>query len=347
MPKKILLIKPSALGDIALALPVLSMLRKSFPDAKISWFVRPEYKPLLDCTGELDDMIIFDRRALGKWWYSPKAFRQLVGLVRRLRREKFDLILDLQGLFRTAMFAWVSGSKKRFGMKTAREFATLFYTDKIAMEDDSVHVIDYYRKIAAAAGASDSAVEYNLSPTAQALDSIGSLLAEHGIEKHQYVVFIATSARSNKCWPVEKFAVLAEKITQQFKLSIVTAATAAEKIITSRLTSAAKVPIVDLAGLTDIYQLIALLKNARLVISNDTGPGHIAVALGIPTVLILGPTNPARVGPYQKKNSVAAVEPNHRGSAINSANPDHSIEAVSVEDVFEKVVLQLKPISEK
>jgi len=340
--KRILIIKPSALGDIVLALPALSSLRASFPDARICWFVRPEYVPLLDSVAGLDDVVLFDRKLLGKWWYRPKAFGALIRLILHLRRAKFDLVIDLQGLLRTALFAWLSGCKKRFGMEDSREFAAVFYTHKIPQDADSIHVIDHYQKIVSAAGASTKSWDFNLTPTGQATDIIAGLSADHNIRPDKYAVFVPGSTHASKCWPVENFAALAEKVTSQFDLSIIAVGISAEKPLVQKLRSKSNVPIVDFTGLTDIPQLIALLKGAKLVVSNDTGPGHIAAALAVPVVLIFGATNPVRISPYQRPYTIAAVEADKRGREIESSDPRHAIDAVTVDEVFEKVTIQLE-----
>ncbi len=340
--KRILIIKPSALGDIVLALPALASLRASFPDARISWFIRPEYAPLLAGASGIDDVFLFDRKLLGKWWYNPKAFAALVRLIGRLRRAEFDLVIDMQGLLRTALFAWLARCKKRFGMKPSREFAALFYTHEIGQDADSVHLIDYYQKIVSAAGASAKACEFNLTPTSRAIDSVARLLTEHGVRSDRYAVFVPGSAHVSKCWPVQNFAALADEITSRFDLSIIVIGTSAEKPLVRKLKSASNVQIADFAGLTDIPQLTALLNGAKVVVSNDTGPGHIAAALGVPVVIIFGATNPARISPYRRPNTVAAVEPDKRGSQIKSSDPRHAIEAVTVEHVLEKVTYQLE-----
>lgn len=345
--KHILIIKPSALGDIVMALPALSSLRVSFPDAKISWFVRSEYVPLFDSVDGVDDVILFDRRFLGKWWYNPKAFAALVHLVARLRRGKFDLVIDLQGLLRTALFAWLAGCKKRFGMKASREFAGLFYTHKIPQDDDSVHLIDYYQKIISAAGASVKTCEFNLAPRSQAIDSVAGLLTEHGARPDGYAVFVPGSAQAYKCWPVHNFAALADKVASQFDLSIIAVGTEAEKPLIQRLKSGSNVKVTDLAGLTNIPQLIALIAGAKVVVSNDTGPGHIAAALSVPVVIVFGVTNPARIRPYGRAGAVAAIEPDKRGREIESSDPRHAIDAVTVEHVFEKVTYQLQHYAKK
>ncbi len=340
-PKKILIIKPSALGDIALTLPVLASLRASFPNAHITWFIRPEFAPLVENIAALDDVIIFQRKHLGKWWCNPRQFSALMRLFTELRKGRFDLVLDLQGLFRTAFFTWLTGSKRRFGMRTAREFATLFYTDKIDLDADSIHVIDYHRKILAAAGARTIINDSNLFATTQAAEHVRKLLQDSNVDLRNYVVLVTGSAHAAKCWPVEKFAALADRIHRRFGLDIVAAGAAAEEPTVARLVELAGAPVVDLAGQTDIGALVALLAGARLVVGNDTGPAHIACALDVPVIIIFGPTNPLRIRPYAKPYAVAAVDPGARGDAIDSTDPRYRIDAVSVERVFDRVEYQL------
>jgi len=351
-PKNILIIKPSSLGDIVLALPTLSALRRSFPDAKISWFVRTEFAPLLENHPHLDNIILFDRKYLGKAWYNPRAFGALLSLIFRLRRpcsaeairegeSKFDLTIDLQGLFRTASLAWLSGCKKRFGMTTAREFAHIFYTHRLMQDQSCIHLVDYYLKIAQAAGASDLSVEFILNTDHAAVDSAHRLLTEQQIDPGNYAVFVPGSVHSDKCWPIERFAALADKISSKFSFSIVATGTKAEKSVVESLQRKANISIANLAGLTNLRELTALIKDAGLVISNDTGPGHIAAVLGIPVVLIFGRSNPARVAPYGRSHCVAAVEPDGRGLKADSKDPKHNIRAITVDEVFRKVCEQI------
>jgi len=340
-PKNILIIKPSSLGDVVLTLPALSALRRSFPDAKISWFIRPEFAPLLDNHPHLDGIIHFDRKYLGKAWYNPRAFGALLSLICRLRRSKFDLVIDLQGLFRTASLAWLSGCKKRFGMTTTREFAHIFYTHKPTQDQSCIHLVDYYLKIAQAAGASDLSVEFILGTDRADVDSVNRLLTEQQINPDNYAVFVPGSAHNDKCWPIERFAALADKISSQFHLSIIATGAASEKDTVERLRNLANVPIANFAGATSISELVALLKTARLVVSNDTGPGHIAAAEGTPLVLIFGRSNPARVAPYGRPHCVVAIEPDSRGFKADSTDPKHDIKAITLDEVYQKVCEQL------
>lgn len=341
-PKNILIIKPSALGDIALALPALASLRASFPDAKITWLIRPEFAPLLENTKNLDDILIFDRKLLGKWWYKPTPFVALVDFFRKLRKGRFDLVVDLQGLFRTALFGWITGAPRRFGMSNAREFATMFYTHKVDGHDASIHVIDYYHEVIAATGASRIVDDYDLGISPESTEDAIRLLDQNNVNSGGYVVFVTGSAHASKCWPIEKFAALADRISSTFDVSILAIGTKPEKQTIRKLVECTKSPVIDLGGQTDIPVLAALLKGAKLVVSNDTGPGHIAVAANTPVIIIFGHTNPARIRPYKKAHAIVAIDPDGRGSAIESTDDRHRIEKVTVESVFSEVEYHLQ-----
>ena len=339
--KNILIIKPSSLGDIVLALPALSALRRSFPNSRISWLVRPEFAALLENHPHLDEVIPFDRKFLGKAWFHPVAFGALVSLTRRLRNGRFDAVFDLQGLFRTASLAWLSGCKKRFGRAGAREFAHIFYTDKVPQRMDCAHLVDYYLEIIRTAGAGDISVEFVLPQEPAAAESTDRLLTSHETASNNYAVLVPGSAHRDKCWPTARFAELADRITTQFGLSIVATGTDPEAGVVERLREKANVPITNLAGKTSLSELMVLLRGAKLVVSNDTGPGHIAAASGVPLVLMFGKSNPVRVAPYGRKECVVAVDPDGRGLDINSTDPRHNIKAITVDQVYQKVCEQI------
>jgi len=343
--EKILIIKPSALGDVVLALPALSALRRNFPDAKISWLVRPEFAPLLENHPHLTEVIPFDRKFLGKAWYHPKAFVALVKLIRKLRHSKFDAVFDLQGLFRTACLAWLSGCKRRFGMANAREHAHLFYTHKIEQDHNCIHLVDYYLKIIKAAGATnvdDKDVKFELPVNPYIRDSVSNLLASHNIKSGEYVVFVPGSTHSSKCWPVERFAALADRISSRFNLPIIAVGTESESSIIEAIKNLTDVHIINFAGQTSLAELVALLKDAKLVVSNDTGPGHIAAALGTPLVLMYSWSNPARIAPYGRSECMVAREPYSRGFEIKSIDAKHSVKNITIDEVYQKACQQIR-----
>lgn len=334
--RNILIIKPSAMGDIAHALPAMASLRASFPQAKISWLVRPAFAPLLECVSGIDELLLFDRKLLSGWWYHPSAFGALLRFIEDLRQRHFDLVLDLQGLFRTAFFAYRSGCPRRYGMSIAREGASLFYTHKVKPLSDTFHLIDYYNRIVAQVGGKRLCTDSEITPPNSAIVSLRNKLAAGGITEKPYAVLIPGSAHRSKCWPTDRFAKIAEKLVQETNLSVIGAGIASENILVQQIRQNTSVPVLNLAGQTNVPELVALLKQARLVISNDTGPGHLAQALKTPTVFIFGHTNPLRVGPYKQPKNVAAIDPMLRGSAIESSNPAYAITRVSEPLVWEK-----------
>ena len=256
----ILIIKPSALGDVATALPVLASLRSAFPDAKISWLVRTEFAPLLQMCPELDDIILFDRKRLGKWWYDPKVFSQLCAFVNDLRRRKFDLVIDLQGLFRTGFFAFITGSKKRYGLKKSRELASFFYTNKIAPDETSLHVIDQYLKVVTEVTSKDLSKTPGLMVSDEVKSKVLNLLEQHKILRGNYVVFVPTAAHSYKCWPKEKFAEVASKLISEFdSINVVAVGSANDAEYIDKMVSM-EPSIINLAGITDIKRTCSIIE---------------------------------------------------------------------------------------
>ena len=335
-PRRILIIKPSALGDIVLALPALSALKRSFPEARIMWLVRPEFAPLLEGHPYISDVILFDRRRLSKWWCSPDSFQSLRSLIKQLKAGEFDLVFDFQGLFRTGYFSWVTGCKRRFGNAQGRELAHLFYTDKISQDASSIHLVDYYLKMVAAAGAQQGRPEFKFTEDTTAAETVDKLLKSQGVSGG-YAVLVPGAAQVNKRWPIERFAELAGRIGERFGLSIVVTGSQGEREYIEAIGKRA----INLAGKTSVRELVPLMKGASLVVSNDTGPGHIAAAAGVPMVMIFGPTNPARVCPYKRPECVVAVEPTERGMKADSYDPRHDITHITVEQVFETACKQM------
>lgn len=340
--RNILIIKPSAMGDIVHTLPALSSLRKSFPQAKITWLIRKQFSPLLDCVSGVDDRILFDRKQLCRWWCSIEAFNAFRVFLRDIRQREFDLVFDFQGLFRTAFFAFQTHSSKRFGMSIAREFASLFYTHRIAPPGKSYHLVDYYNAMVSAARGEVLSTEGEMIPPKEASLALRQQLGEMGIADKPYAVLVPGSAHQSKCWPTERFSRLADKITRELNFTVFAIGSASERPLAEDVVRGASVPVFNLAGQTTIPQLAALLGGAKLVVSNDTGPGHIAEAMRIPTVLIFGHTNPLRVGPYGRIDAVAAIDPEARGGAIENYNPAYAIDHVTEAMVWEKIILSLE-----
>jgi lipopolysaccharide heptosyltransferase I len=298
-PRRVLIIKPSAIGDVVHALPVLPRLRRLWPSASLSWLITPACKALVERHPLVDEVILFHRKQWGRGWYSPTALLELFGFIRDLRRREFDLVIDLQGLFRSAWIAAASGAPRRIGFSNAREFAPFFYTELVDCSWQKDHAVQRYLKIASALGCGDGPVEFRFAVDDEDRRAISEKIPE-GVA---YAVLMPGTNWETKRWPIERFAALVAPLKDQFGLETVVAGASTDVAL------AAKIPAAyNLAGQTNLRQIVALLERAKLVIGNDTGPMHMAAALGVPLVTPYGPTDPARTGPFGRLDSVVRLE---------------------------------------
>ena len=298
-PRKILIIKPSAIGDVVHALPVLNLVRRKWHEAHIAWVITPGCAGLIENHPMVDEVIRFDRRLFAAGWRNRGAARGLRHLMRDLNRRQFDLVIDLQGLFRSAWMAWRSGAPVRIGFANAREFAPLFYTHRIESSWENDHAIERYLKMAAALGCGSEPVEFPFAIS----DEDRRWVDEQIPPGSRYAVMLPGTNWLTKRWPAEKFADLVEPLRRRFGLDTVVAGGPGDAEM------AAKIPAdYNLVGKTNLRTILALLERADLVIANDSGPMHMAAALGRPLVALYGPTCPIRTGPFRRLDSVVRLD---------------------------------------
>ncbi|MBP7933263.1 MAG: lipopolysaccharide heptosyltransferase I [Phycisphaerae bacterium] len=307
--RRILIIKPSSLGDVIHALPVLSGLRRRFPEARISWLVSTSCMGLIEGHPELDELIPFDRRRYGKVGRSWKATREFARFALDLRARRFDLVLDLQGLFRSGFFAWISGAGLRMGFTSTREFGWIFHTHRVYVPPRDLHAVERNLLFARRLGLAEEPVRFTLPVQEEARAAVAAMLDPHGIRSGQGYALIAPGTRwETKVWPVEYFAAVARYVRLNHSLPVVLAGAPDELGIADRVQELAGEPVANLAGRTSLQQMVALVDRAAVAIMNDTGPMHLAVALGRPLVAVYGPTNAVRTGPYRRPESVARLD---------------------------------------
>jgi heptosyltransferase-1 len=302
-PQRVLIIKPSAIGDVVHALPVLNLVKRKWPAAKVSWLVTPACSGLLENHPLLDEVILFDRKRFGGAWRSPRLALELRRFTRSLRARGFDLVIDLQGLFRSGWLAKKSGAAMRVGFSNARELAWIFYTHRVPIETMEQHAISRYLKLAEFIGCGSSPVEFPFATSDADRTYVSQLLTAQAASPLRYAVLMPGTNWQTKRWPVEKFAALVAPLREQFGLASVLAGGGDAAAMAKDLPG-----VINLAGKTSLNQLTALLERAELVIANDSGPMHIAAALGRPLVTPFGPTNPVRTGPYGRMESVVRLD---------------------------------------
>ena len=278
---RILVVKPSSLGDIVHSLPFLNALRKRFRDAEIHWVVARGLEGLLEGHPMIDRLLIINKDQWKKISRAAETAGELIKLFSELRREKFDLVVDLQGLLRSGLITLATGARIRIGFKEAREGSTLFYTHRVRGGRD-IHAVDRYMRVAASLGCDTSDISF-------------PLITEPFTPGFKEYAVIAPGARwMTKMWPPERFGMLASKIP----LKSVVIGSSADKEVSDVVVGNSKDKAVSLSGKTNFKELSGLIKNARFMVCNDTGPMHIAAALNVPVFAVFGPTNPSRTGPY-------------------------------------------------
>ncbi len=307
--KRILLIKPSSLGDVVHALPVLHGLRTRFPKARIDWLIASAFAPLLADHTELDELILFDRRRFGRIGRSPRASAEFARFVWDLRSRRYDLVIDLQGLFRTGFLAWASGASVRIGFRNAREGAWIFYTHRVPVDDPDMHAVDRNYRVAGLLGFDNAPVRFNLVLGEADRAAGRDLLRENGITDSQRTVAVVTGARwETKVWLPERFVETIDELHGQSGVRCVLLGSPDEVSLCERIAGACRLAPINLAGRTSLPQLGAVLALADAVLCHDSAAMHLAVAFDRPLVCLIGPTNPRRTGPYGRPDDVVRLK---------------------------------------
>lgn len=295
-PAKILIIKPSALGDIVHTLPFLDTLKRNYPDASIHWVVARGLHTFLEGHPLIDRLWIFDKEK----WKRPgnilQTVQELAAFSRGLRREDFDVSIDLSGLLRSGLITLAANARYKIGFKEADEGSAFFYSHRIhgSMQ---IHAIDRYLKIAQAMGCRLTQVSYPFAP----YDPAPAISKEL---PREYVVITPSAGKEANRWPAERFG----RLAAQLELPSLLIGGKSDQPVAEQVVQHAGGKAISLAGRTSIKELIPIIGNAKYFITNDTGPMHIAAALGVPVFAIFGPANPIRTGPYGENHTVIREE---------------------------------------
>ncbi len=318
--KKVLLIKLSAMGDVVQTIPLLNKLRRRYPEARLDWLVTPGIAELLRSNPAITNVIEFSRDE----WSAPWRLAPFAGaarLIAMLRAAQYDLVLDLQGQLRSAIFAFASGAPVRIGFdkpraevwqasarkipeeakkhawQGAREGAWLAYTDQIPLPTLDVNPVERYLGVGALLGLDDDAADFSFPIPQEASTRIDALLDYYDAGKKNLVVMAPGTNWETKQWRRDGFAEVARHLVQK-NFAVALVGSDDERAVCEAVAQSAP-GAVNLAGETMLSELAALIRRAAACISNDSGPMHLAAALDRPAVSIFGPTDPVWAGPYR------------------------------------------------
>lgn len=310
-PQRIALIKPSALGDIAHSLPVLRALRQRYPRAHIAWVVNRGYAPILEGHPDLSEIIAFDRGALRKSWV--RGAWDFARFLHALRDQQFDLVIDLQGLLRTGMMTLATGAPVRIGLTSAREGARIGYTHRVDDRTGVTHAVDRYWRVIEAIGDAPAVKTFHVPIHPDALAWASTQLATM---PRPWLAVGVGSRWVTKRWPPEHFAALVRRAQSEFGGSAIFVGTPDEAELAQHAASLVAGPRLQLTGQTTLPQLVAMLSLADVMLANDTGPLHLAVALGRPVVAPYTCTLVERTGPYAQTQRAVEASIWCRGSYL-------------------------------
>lgn len=304
--QRFLIVKLSSLGDVIHNLPVLRTLRRNFPKSYIAWVVEEKCRDALYNNPDLDELIVLRTKHWRRHW-DRQSFGELCEAIGHIRRQRYDVVFDFQGLAKSGLIAWLSGSPERVGFHRhdCREYLNTWFTNrKGAYVGKNVHVIDKNLSLLRSLGVDNFVKEFPLAIPPSADEYITAYLKNNPELMSNPVAAINPGVGfKTKQWELARFAQLGDRIAGDLGYHILLTWGPGEeekvKYIASRMNKKQWI-----APPTSVHQSIALFRHINLFISCDTGPLHLCSAMGVPTVSIFGPTDPVRNGPIGAKNEV-------------------------------------------
>ena len=340
--ENILVVKLSAIGDVIHALPVSYAIKEQYPNAHLTWVVEQAAYAILADNPCIDELILFEKakfRSIGGFLREIGPFR------RRLRTRRYDASLDLQGLFKSAAIAWNAGAKLRIGTANMREGAHLVSRPVRGAHAEG-HIVERYLDVARALGCRVGEVRFPVSVSDRDRMAADTLLAREGVQEGRPFVAFAVGANwPNKRWPVEHFAALADRLYHAHYVPVLVGGGRLDATLAEDILRASEIPPVNLVGRTNLKQLAHVFTRAALVLGGDTGPVHLAAGLRVPTVMLMGPTDANRNGPYGQLQNAIEVDRPCRGCWKRACPKGlDCLAAISVDAVAAKIGAVLRSV---
>ncbi len=300
--RSILIIKLSALGDVVHTLPALEVLKNNYPKARIDWLVEEEAFPIVEGHRSLDQIIVSKRkkwvRGLAKRGGQGRVLRDVKVFLSQLRSRKYDLVIDFQGLLKSGLLVWLTKGVHKVGMTGSREASRLFLNHKAIQVSYNQHAIERYLQICSSLGCEDMRWEGKIPYKKQHAEAVRKVLYEKGYDGSPIIVISPMARWQTKLWRKEAFGELADKIQILLGYTVVFTGSSDDQSYIDDILGSMKSRALSTAGCIGLKELSCLFEMAEAAVTTDTGPMHIAAAMGCPVVALFGPTDPKRTGPY-------------------------------------------------
>lgn len=298
--QKILIRGTNWIGDAVLTLPAVAAIRSSHPQARLSVLVKPWVADIYRLCPQVDEIILYEDAGRHAGW------RGIFRLAGELRKERFDMAILLQNAIEAAIIARLAAIPLRAGYNTDARGFLLTRAVRVTPALKKIHQADYYLKMVQALGCTLPEPKPFFRLTAADAELGAAELSRHGLQDSELLVGMAPGATYGpaKKWFPERFGALAKRLGEAYGATTILFGSASDRETTAAVQRSAGLPLVDLAGRTDLRTAVALIARCRLFISNDSGLMHVAGALHIPTIAIFGSTNPATTSPLGERSVV-------------------------------------------
>ncbi len=285
---KILIIKPSAFGDIVHTLPFLNALKRGYPNSQIDWVVADGLHKFLEGHSMINRLWVIKKDRWKRLKYLKTTFREIRELAAGLKKEKYDAAVDLSGILRSGLITSASGARIKLGFEESDEGSPFFYSHKIK-GDMGIHAVDRYLKLAKALDCPTDIIAYPFAP----FDENPKILQELPKE---YAIISPSAGKPANQWHASRFGELASMLP--FPSVVISGSSRSDIAAAQEVVDHSKGNALSIAGQTGLKDLIPIISKAKYFITNDTGPMHVAAAVNVPVFAIFGPANPVRTGPY-------------------------------------------------
>jgi 3-deoxy-D-manno-octulosonic-acid transferase/heptosyltransferase-1 len=341
----ILIVKLSAIGDVIQTLPALNAIRKHYPHARITWLVEEEAAGLITGHSALDRVIVSRRKRWAKGILgrrSLKTIKESYRFVRELKDTRYDLIIDFHGLLKSGLLIGLSKGKRKVGFGKGMEHAEcsyLFLNELVPAVDMDAHAVTKNMMLIRALGIPADEIEYRLPVSEQDRRLAADLLVRCGDEGSKPLVAINPVARwATKLWSHAKFAELADRLVAEHDALIVFTGSQSDREVIARIGSLMRCKATNLAGETTLKFLAALYEKTEVAIVTDTGPMHLAAAVGTPVVALFGPTAPWRTGPFGSGHQVIRIDLECSPCFKRRCPSLEFMEKISVDQVLDRIL---------
>jgi len=326
-PRRLLIVLLGAIGDVVRALPLAQRLRAAWPECRIAWAVEPPAAPLLRDHPAIDRVIVFGRE---------RGVRAYPSFLRQVRAWRPDVSLDLQRHIKSGFTSWCSGAPRRFAFhwRNSREGNRLFANRSIPPVAWRSTKLEHYLLFAETLGAAPAPVSFGLAPSPAERERVGELLA--GVDDPLVAFFVGASWQT-KLWHAAPAAALVDSLAER-RIATVLVGGPGDREVAAAVLAASRRGAVDLVGRTGLRELLAVFERATLAFGPDSGPMHMAAAMGLPVVGLFGATSPARSAPYGSADLVVEGDAPCRPCYSRRCPIDRAcMHAITVERVLEMI----------